>query len=310
MKTIRIKNEQNIQQIEHTVLVLGYFDGLHKGHQALFAEARKIAAAKDLKIAVLTFPESPKLAFVRYQPSLMLHLTSPEERLQQLENLGVDYLYLVDFTSQFARNTAEQFFTKYISRLKAKTVIAGFDYHFGSDRRSAEDLEKLFEGQVIIVPSVNFNGVKISSTRIRETVLAGNVAESNQLLGYSLSTSGIVVHGNARGRTIGYPTANLAPLDRVILPADGVYVVDVEHDGQMYRGMASVGKNVTFEGDELRFEANILDFSQDIYGDTIRIFWLDKIRDMVKFDNVDELVKQLQVDKEIARYWSPKNENH
>ena len=310
MKTIRIKNEQNIQQIEHTVLVLGYFDGLHKGHQALFAEARKIAAAKDLKIAVLTFPESPKLAFVRYQPSLMLHLTSPEERLQQLENLGVDYLYLVDFTSQFARNTAEQFFTKYISRLKAKTVIAGFDYHFGSDRRSAEDLEKLFEGQVIIVPSVNFNGVKISSTRIRETVLAGNAAESNQLLGYSLSSSGIVVHGNARGRTIGYPTANLAPLDRVILPADGVYVVDVEHDGQMYRGMASVGKNVTFEGDELRFEANIFDFSQDIYGDTIRIFWLDKIRDMVKFDNVDKLVKQLQADKEIARYWTSKNENH
>ncbi|OFR39383.1 bifunctional riboflavin kinase/FMN adenylyltransferase [Streptococcus sp. HMSC071H03] len=310
MKTIRIKNEKDIQQIEHTVLVLGYFDGLHKGHQALFAEARKMAAEKHLKIAVLTFPESPKLAFVRYLPSLMLHLTSPEERLQQLENLGVDYLYLVDFTSQFARNTAEQFFTKYISRLKAKAVIAGFDYHFGSDRRSAEDLEKLFEGQVIVVPSVNFNGAKISSTRIRETVLAGNVAESNQLLGYSLSTRGIVVHGNARGRTIGYPTANLAPLDRVILPADGVYVVDVEHDGQIYRGMASVGKNVTFEGDELRFEANIFDFSQDIYGDTIRIFWLDKIRDMVKFDNVDELVKQLQADEEIARYWTPKNENH
>lgn len=310
MKTIRIKNEKDIQQIEHTVLVLGYFDGLHKGHQALFAEARKMAAEKHLKIAVLTFPESPKLAFVRYQPSLMLHLTSPEDRLQQMENLGVDYLYLIDFTSQFARNTAEQFFTKYISRLKAEAVIAGFDYHFGSDRRSAEDLEKLFEGQVIVVPSVNFNGAKISSTRIRETVLAGNVAESNQLLGYSLSTRGIVVHGNARGRTIGYPTANLAPLDRVILPADGVYVVDVEHDGQIYRGMASVGKNVTFEGDELRFEANIFDFSQDIYGDTIRIFWLDKIRDMVKFDNVDELVKQLQADEEIARYWTPKNANH
>ena len=310
MKTIRIKNEQDIQQIEHTVLVLGYFDGLHKGHQALFAEARKIAAAKDLKIAVLTFPESPKLAFVRYQPSLMLHLTSLEDRLQQLENLGVDYLYLIDFTSQFARNTAKQFVEKYISRLKAKAVVAGFDYHFGSDRRSAEDLEKLFDGQVIVVPSVNLNGSKISSTRIRETILAGNVAESNQLLGYSLSTCGIVVHGNARGRTIGYPTANLAPLDRVILPADGVYVVDVEHDGQIYRGMASVGKNVTFEGDELRFEVNFLDFSQDIYGDTIRIFWLEKIRDMVKFDNVTELVKQLQVDEKIARYWTPKNGDH
>lgn len=310
MKTIRIKNEQNIQQIEQTVLVLGYFDGLHKGHQALFAEARKIASDKDLHIAVLTFPESPKLAFVRYQPSLMLHLTSLEDRLQQLENLGVDYLYLIDFTSQFARNTAKQFVEKYISRLKAKAVIAGFDYHFGSDRSSAEDLEKLFDGQVIVVPSVNLNGSKISSTRIRETILAGNVAESNQLLGYSLSTCGIVVHGNARGRTIGYPTANLAPLDRVILPADGVYVVDVEHDGQIYRGMASVGKNVTFEGDELRFEVNFLDFSQDIYGDTIRIFWLEKIRDMVKFDNVAELVKQLQVDEKIARYWTPKNGDH
>ena len=310
MKTIRIKNEQDIQQIEHTVLVLGYFDGLHKGHQALFAEARKIASDKDLKIAVLTFPESPKLTFVRYQPSLMLHLTSLEDRLQQLENLGVDYLYLIDFTSQFARNTAKQFVEKYISRLKAKAVVAGFDYHFGSDRRSAEDLEKLFDGQVIVVPSVNLNGSKISSTRIRETILAGNVAESNQLLGYSLSTCGIVVHGNARGRTIGYPTANLAPLDRVILPADGVYVVDVEHDGQIYRGMASVGKNVTFEGDELRFEVNFLDFSQDIYGDTIRIFWLEKIRDMVKFDNVAELVKQLQVDEKIARYWTPKNGDH
>ncbi|MGT2810075.1 bifunctional riboflavin kinase/FAD synthetase [Streptococcus intermedius] len=310
MKTIRIKNEQDIQQIEHTVLVLGYFDGLHKGHQVLFAEARKIASDKDLKIAVLTFPESPKLTFVRYQPSLMLHLTSLEDRLQQLENLGVDYLYLIDFTSQFARNTAKQFVEKYISRLKAKAVVAGFDYHFGSDRRSAEDLEKLFDGQVIVVPSVNLNGSKISSTRIRETILAGNVAESNQLLGYSLSTCGIVVHGNARGRTIGYPTANLAPLDRVILPADGVYVVDVEHDGQIYRGMASVGKNVTFEGDELRFEVNFLDFSQDIYGDTIRIFWLEKIRDMVKFDNVTELVKQLQVDEKIARYWTPKNGDH
>ncbi|WP_117282017.1 bifunctional riboflavin kinase/FAD synthetase [Streptococcus intermedius] len=310
MKTIRIKNEQDIQQIEHTVLVLGYFDGLHKGHQALFAEARKIASDKNLKIAVLTFPESPKLTFVRYQPSLMLHLTSLEDRLQQLENLGVDYLYLIDFTSQFARNTAKQFVEKYISRLKAKAVVAGFDYHFGSDRYSAEDLEKLFDGQVIVVPSVNLNGSKISSTRIRETILAGNVAESNQLLGYSLSTCGIVVHGNARGRTIGYPTANLAPLDRVILPADGVYVVDVEHDGQIYRGMASVGKNVTFEGDELRFEVNFLDFSQDIYGDTIRIFWLEKIRDMVKFDNVTELVKQLQVDEKIARYWTPKNGDH
>ena len=303
MKIRRINNELEINQEEDTVLVLGYFDGLHKGHQTLFKEARKIAAEQGLKIAVLTFPESPKLAFVRYQPELMLHLNHPEERAAHLENLGVDYLYLIDFTSHFSKNTAREFFDKYVSALKAKAVVAGFDYHFGSDKRKAEELADYFEGQIVIVSSVNQDEEKISSTRIRETIQNGDVAKAHQLLGYPLSTRGIVVHGNARGRTIGYPTANLAPLDRVILPADGVYVVDVEHNGKIYRGMASVGKNVTFEGDELRFEANLFDFSEEIYGDTIRIIWLDKIRDMVKFDGIEELVAQLKSDEEVARNW-------
>ena len=303
MKIRRINNELEINQEEDTVLVLGYFDGLHKGHQTLFKEARKIAEEQGLKIAVLTFPESPKLAFVRYQPELMLHLNHPEERAAHLENLGVDYLYLIDFTSHFSKNTAQEFFDKYVAALKAKAVVAGFDYHFGSDKRKAEELADYFDGQIVIVSSVNQDEEKISSTRIRETIQTGDVAKAHQLLGYPLSTRGIVVHGNARGRTIGYPTANLAPLDRVILPADGVYVVDVEHNGKIYRGMASVGKNVTFEGDELRFEANLFDFAEEIYGDTIRIIWLDKIRDMVKFDGIEELVGQLKSDEEVARNW-------
>ena len=303
MKIRRINNELEINQEEDTVLVLGYFDGLHKGHQTLFKEARKIADEQGLKIAVLTFPESPKLAFVRYQPELMLHLNHPEERAAHLENLGVDYLYLIDFTSHFSKNTAQEFFDKYVAALKARAVVAGFDYHFGSDKRKAEELADYFDGQIVIVSSVNQDEEKISSTRIRETIQNGDVAKAHQLLGYPLSTRGIVVHGNARGRTIGYPTANLAPLDRVILPADGVYVVDVEHNGKIYRGMASVGKNVTFEGDELRFEANLFNFAEEIYGDTIRIIWLDKIRDMVKFDGIEELVGQLKSDEEVARNW-------
>ena len=217
MKTIRISNEKDIQQTQDTVLVLGYFDGLHRGHQALFAEARQIAAEKKLKIAVLTFPESPKLAFVRYQPDLLLHLNSPEEREQLLEAQGVDYLYLIDFTSCFAGNKAEDFFEKYVKRLKAKAVVAGFDYHFGSDKKEAKELSQYFDGQIVIVSSVNEDAEKISSTRIRQEIKEGRVAEARRLLGYPLSTRGIVVHGNARGRTIGYPTANLAPLDRVFL---------------------------------------------------------------------------------------------
>lgn len=304
IKTIKIKNEKDIIQKEDTVLVLGYFDGLHKGHQTLFKQAQRIAAEQGLKIAVLTFPESPKLAFVRYQPELMLHLNHPEERAAHLENLGVDYLYLIDFTSHFSKNTAQEFFDKYVSALKAKAVVAGFDYHFGSDKRKADELADYFDGQVFIISSVNQENEKISSTRIRQAVQSGDVSKAHQLLGYPLSTRGIVVHGNARGRTIGYPTANLAPLDRVILPADGVYIVEVEHNGKLYRGMASVGKNVTFEGDELRFEANIFDFSEEIYGDTIRIIWLDKIREMVKFDSIETLVAQLQSDEQVAKSWT------
>ena len=304
MKTIKIKNEKDIIQKEDTVLVLGYFDGLHKGHQTLFKQAQRIAAEQGLKIAVLTFPESPKLAFVRYQPELMLHLNHPEERAAHLENLGVDYLYLIDFTSHFSKNTAQEFFDKYVSALKAKAVVAGFDYHFGSDKRKADELADYFDGQVFIISSVNQENEKISSTRIRQAVQSGDVSKAHQLLGYPLSTRGIVVHGNARGRTIGYPTANLAPLDRVILPADGVYVVEVKHNSKLYRGMASVGKNVTFEGDELRFEVNIFGFSEEIYGDTIRIIWLDKIREMVKFDSIETLVAQLQSDEQVAKSWT------
>ena len=112
------------------------------------------------------------------------------------------------------------------------------------------------------------------------------------------------MHGDARGRTIGYPTANLAPIDRTYLPSDGVYVVDVDFKGQTYRGMASVGENVTFDGKELRFEVNLFDFSGDIYGHTLTIHWLDKIREMVKFDGVASLVAQLEEDEAVARQWS------
>lgn len=303
MKTIYIKHEKEIHQLEETVLVLGYFDGLHRGHQELFRRAREIADRRGLKVALLTFPESPKLAFVRYQPDLLLHLLNPEQRLKRLEELGVDNLYLIDFTSDFAAHTAQEFVELYIHRLKAKVLVAGFDYTFGSDKKTSEDLKDYYQQEVIVVPAVEKNGQKISSTRIRQAISKGNVREATSLLGQPLSSRGVVVHGDARGRTIGYPTANLAPLDRTYLPADGVYVVDVEVEGHQYRGMASVGKNITFDGNELRFEANIFDFSRDIYGHTITIHWLDKIRDMLKFNGIDDLMEQLQTDEKIARTW-------
>ena len=231
-------------------------------------------------------------------------MQSPEDRFRTLKKLGVDELYLIDFTTDFASKTAKEFVDQFVKALRARVLIAGFDYSFGCDKKTASDLSAYFGGQVEVIEPVLDQGEKISSTRIRKAVLEGHVKEAARLLGRPSASRGIVVHGDARGRTIGYPTANLAPIDRTYLPSDGVYVVDVDFKGQTYRGMASVGKNVTFDGKELRFEVNLFDFTGDIYGHTLTIHWLDKIRDMVKFDGVASLVAQLEEDEVVARQWS------
>lgn len=286
-----------------TVLVLGYFDGLHLGHKALLDRARKVADEQGLTVTVLTFPETPRLAFARFSPDLLLHLTSQEKRFQLMEQYGVDQLVLTDFTSEFAANSPQEFIDRYIKGLNARVLVAGFDYHFGNCRADVSDLTALFEGQVEIVEEVQVDGLKVSSSRIRQEIQAGNMSLVNRLLGYSFSTEGIVVHGDARGRTIGYPTANLTPFDRVHLPPAGVYVADVEVDGERFRAMASVGKNVTFDGTEMRIEAHIFQFNRYIYGEKMTIYWLDKIRDMVKFDGIDSLMEQMKEDEKVALHW-------
>jgi len=304
MEIVHIDGKNQIEKLEETVLVLGYFDGLHLGHKALFDRARSIADEKGLTVSVLTFPESPKLAFVRYCPELLLQLTSPEKRFALMEQYGVDRLYLTDFTSSFAQQSPQDFVENYVEALKANIVVAGFDYHFGNSRADVKVLQELFTGQVEVIEEVQLDGEKVSSSRIRDAIKSGNVAEANRLLGYEFTTEGIVVHGDARGRTIGYPTANLAPFERVHIPAEGVYVADVLIRGQRYRSMASVGRNVTFDGTEMRIEAHIFDFQQEIYGEKMTIIWLDKIRDMIKFDGIDSLMKQMQSDEEVSLNWS------
>lgn len=298
-----INDYKELYQEEPTVLVLGYFDGIHLGHKALLERARKIADERGLTVTVLTFPESPRLAFSRFTPELLLHLTSQEQRYRLFEKYGVDQLVLTAFTSEFAQNRPEEFIERYVKRLNAQVLVAGFDYHFGNCRADVQDLQTLFEGQVEIVDEVRLNGEKVSSTRIRQAIQAGQVSLANQLLGYSFMTEGIVVHGDARGRTIGYPTANLAPFDRVHLPSEGVYVADVEVAGKRYRAMTSVGKNVTFDGREMRIEAHIFSFDRFIYGEKITIFWLEKIRDMIKFNGIDSLMEQMKSDEQFAIKW-------
>ena len=285
MKITSINDYKDIHQEKETVLVLGYFDALHRGHKVLFDKARQIADDKQLEVAVLTFNESPQLTFQRYTDDLLLHITAPQRRCDLFEAYGTDQLYLTDFNSDFARTSSDDFIARYIKRLKAQEVVVGFDYKFGHHRTDADYLARNFSGRVHVIEEQQSDGEKISSTRVRQLIREGKVKEANYLLGHEFSTRGIVVHG---------------PIGRTYLPADGVYVADVVIDGKRYRSMTSLGKNVTFGGTELRLEANIFDFEGDIYGKTIEVFWLDYIRDMIKFNNIDELCDQLEADKKIA----------
>lgn len=301
MEIIHFKHHDEIKQEKETVLVLGYFDGLHLGHKALFDQAKAIASEKDLEVVVLTFKESPQLVFSRYEPDLLLHIAYPEKRFEKFAEFGVDRLYLTEFTADFSKIGSDDFIKKFIERLKADTIVVGFDYKFGHNRTNGEYLSQNFSGDVIRVPEQQESGKKISSTRIRQLIREGKVDRANRLLGYAFSTRGIVVHGDARGRTIGFPTANMAPLDRTFLPSDGVYATEVLIKGKRYRSMTSIGKNMTFDGQELRLETNIFDFEGDIYGETIEVFWYEKIREMVKFESIDALVSQLKADKLFAK---------
>ncbi|HHJ7378309.1 TPA: riboflavin kinase, partial [Streptococcus pyogenes] len=193
--------------------------------------------------------------------------------------------------------------THYIKNLKAKHIVVGFDYKFGHNRTDSDYLTRNFEGQVYTIEEIKEDHRKISATWIRKLIQEGNVVKANHLLGYDLSTRGRVVHGDARGRTIGFPTANLAPIDNTYLPADGVYVTNVIVANKIYRSMTSLGKNVTFGGKELRLEVNIFDFDEEIYGEIIEIVWLDKIRDMEKFEGIEDLTDRLEYDKRTALNW-------
>lgn len=293
-----IKFDKNLKFGEKVVLVLGYFDGLHKGHQALFARAREIAAVLHLKIAVLTFPEKPTLTFEKFEPEMLLKLTSDKKRADLFAQNGVDYLFFQDFTSNFAHQTSEEFSKNVVMKFNPKVVITGFDYTTGSDMQNLKSTE---DYRVVIIPEVSDEFGKISSTRIRQAVEAGNIAQANSLLGYPYETSGIVVHGFARGRQLGYPTANLVIKDYIHLPAVGVYTCDVVFNGERHRGFASIGYNDTFNGTEKTVEVHLFDFSGEIYGENLTVLWLDKIREMIKFDGIDRLIEQMKEDENIAR---------
>lgn len=308
MKIIEIHHPYQKEQlpVEDIVLVLGFFDGVHCGHQEVIRQGKEAALAKGLKLAVMTFNQHPSIVFKKIQPETMKYLTSVEQKARHMADLGVDYLYVVEFTSAFASLAPQEFVDQYMLGLNAKVVVAGFDYTYGPREIATmanlpNYCQERFE--IITVPKQMTDNKKISSTEIRELMAEGKMAEVTNYLGYVYEIEGTVVHGDARGRTLGFPTANIKVKSNIRLPRKGVYAVKIKVADTWYRGMAQIGRNITFEADrDITVEVNILDFNRDIYGEQVSVAWYHYLRDEVKFTGVEGLISQLkqdQIDTEV-----------
>ncbi|MBU7449983.1 riboflavin biosynthesis protein RibF [Leuconostoc citreum] len=296
---------QNFKQPVRQVVAMGFFDGVHLGHQAVIKRAKAEADALGVPLAVLTYDPHPSVAFKALTEPLK-YLTVVKQKAQLLETLGVSEMYKMQFTSQLAGLSPQVFVDEVLMQLNPVAVVAGFDHLYGSDKNQANMANLAIYAKsrfdVIIVPEFDDLGLKIGSSKIRSALCVGDMQTVNRQLGRIYHTTGIVVHGEARGRELGFPTANVLTPELEWLPGIGIYAVKISIAGQWHIGMASIGRNVTF-GDNrpITVEINILDFNQAIYGEDVTVAWHHHLRGEVKFNQVDDLITQLEKDKVATR---------
>ena len=296
---------QNFKQPVRQVVAMGFFDGVHLGHQAVIKRAKAEADALGVPLAVLTYDPHPSIAFKALTEPLK-YLTVVKQKAQLLETLGVSEMYKMQFTSQLAGLSPQVFVDEVLMQLNPVAVVAGFDHLYGSDKNQANMANLAIYAKarfdVIIVPEFDDLGLKIGSSKIRSALCVGDMQTVNRQLGRIYHTTGIVVHGEARGRELGFPTANVLTPELEWLPGIGIYAVKISIAGQWHIGMASIGRNVTF-GDNrpITVEINILDFNQAIYGEDVTVACHHHLRGEVKFNQVDDLIAQLEKDKVATR---------
>ncbi|MEO7049200.1 MAG: bifunctional riboflavin kinase/FAD synthetase, partial [Ferruginibacter sp.] len=280
----------------------GTFDGVHLGHTQIIDQLIKEAALIDGTPVLITFFPHPKQVIETIQKPLYT-LNTPEEKYKLLYSKGIDNIVVVPFTKAFAEQPALNYIKNFlVDKLNPATIIIGYDHRFGKNREGDYKLlekEALnYQFKVKEIPEHVLQDVTVSSTKIREALLNGDIETAKNFLGYEYFFSGKVIEGNKLGRTIGYPTANIELEDaNKLIPANGVYAVDTEVAGKKYKGMMNIGVRPTVDGTKRVIEVNIFDFDTNIYGETIKVIIKKRLRSEVKFNGLDELKAQLAKDK-------------
>lgn len=292
---------KDLLNLENTVVGLGFFDGVHLGHQELIKQLVSTAKENNIKSVLITFQKSPAEKFI----DNVEYLTLNEEKENLISNLGVDYLFELDFDDEMMNLSGLEYLEKIVFNcFKPMYIFTGFNHTFGKDKSGNPELLKInqekFGYKYIEIPAVELAGEIVSSTRIRKSLKDGNVALANMLLGYNYVLSGKVIEGNKLGRTIGFPTANLIyPFSKVQIPY-GVYSVSAEFEGQIYLGMLNYGTKPTVNKVDAEpiLEVNIFNFDKNIYNKQIKINLIEWIREEQKFSSLTDLKSQIEKDLE------------
>lgn len=295
-------------QFNQPIVTLGTYDGVHLGHQTIIREMVAEAHAKGKESVLLTFHPHPRMVLYPESHSVRL-IDTIEEKLEKLEKLGLDTVILFPFTLKFSRLTAVEFVRDVlVNQIGVSQMLVGYDHHFGKNRegnfQQLEELGVLYDFGVREIKAVETEGIAVSSTKIRKALAEGEMKKVERFLGVPYQLSGLVIHGNKLGRTIGFPTANLY-LDQTtkILPEIGVYAVQVIVQGNRLNGVMNIGKKPTVQQtDAISVEVFIFDFEAEIYDETVRVFVYDRLRGEQRFGSIDELKSQLKKDEENARF--------
>ncbi|MHB1680662.1 MAG: bifunctional riboflavin kinase/FAD synthetase [bacterium] len=287
---------------QNSVLTIGSFDGIHLGHVKLMELAKESAAKLNSKSIVLTFYPHPMKAL---RPESKIHLiTTFEKKVELIAKLGIDYLIYIPFSKEFAKMPPETFIKKIIyEKLKPLKIIIGQDFGFGNGKTGNIEVlgrySKEFGFELSVISPVKIGDDIISSTLIRQLILKGEISKVKTYLGRYYSVRGKVVKGSSRGKSIGFPTANIIP-EEELFPKDGVYASFVKINGVNYKAITNIGSNPTFNDDLRRIESLIFNFSGDIYDNEIEVYFVERLRDEIKFDSVNALQEKIKEDIELT----------
>ena len=300
--------EDNFSKILETpsVIVLGSFDGIHSGHRTLISSARKLADEikknqhiEDIEVMVCTFKNHP-LSVVNKEicPKLVM---SNEEKSVLFEKFQVDIVNFMEFNKEFMSISPDEFIKNLKKYYNVKGIVVGFNYRFGyknlGDVEILKKYSEILDYQLFVVNPVTVDGEVVSSSAIRHNLQEGNIEKAYKFLNRPFMLKGYIIKGKQIGRTIGFPTVNLNYDKSFVVPKGGVYGTIVEYKNNFYKGITNIGYNPTLEGDKLSIETNILNFDKNIYGEEIKLYFIEKIREEKKFGNLEELKNQLSKDK-------------